>query len=250
MSAAVAGAQDRTAWVVGGGSGIGRAVALRLAADGFRVAVSGRRAEALEAAARLAGDGALAVPADATDDASVAAAHAGVVEALGPVGLLVCCAGTNVARRAWSEVAAADLARVVDTNLTAVARCVLPVLPGMRAAGGGQVVVVSSWAAWRHLPVAGAAYSASKTALGALVESLNAEEGRHGVRATHLCPAEVDTDILLTRPQPPSEEERARMLRPEDVAGVVSSVAGLPPHVCVNELVVSPVHNRFYLGTA
>ncbi|WAP60665.1 SDR family oxidoreductase [Streptomyces sp. S465] len=125
-----------------------------------------------------------------------------------------------------------------------------PCSPAFRHKGFGQVVIVSSWAGWQYMSAAGAAYSASKTALGALVQTLNDQEGRSGIRATHLCPGEVVTDILRTRPVPPSEEEMARMLDPDDVAEAVSWLAGLRAKVCVNELVLTPVHNRMYVDTS
>ncbi|MFE3142562.1 SDR family oxidoreductase [Streptomyces scopuliridis] len=243
----------RGAWVIGGGSGIGRATALRLARDGYRVAVSGRREALLaETVAEITGAGglALSVPVDVTDEDSVTAAHRAAADGAGPLEVLVCSAGTNVPNRWWAELTSGDFDRVVDTNLNAVVRCVLAVLPGFRTAGFGQIVVVSSWAGRHYMSAAGAAYSASKTALGALVETLNDQEGRHGVRATHLCPGEVDTPILRTRPVPPPPEEIARMLVPEDVADVVASVTALPPHVCVNELVVTPVWNRMYVDNS
>ncbi|MEV6154469.1 SDR family oxidoreductase [Nonomuraea sp. NPDC052129] len=239
----------RGAWVIGGGSGIGRAAALRLARDGYRVTVSGRREGPLRETADeivAAGGQAEAVPVDVTDDASVTAAR----RAAGPLELLVCSAGTNVRNRWWSDLTSADFARVVDTNLNAVTRCVLSVLPDFREAGSGTVIVVSSWAGWQFMSAAGAAYGASKTALGALVQSLNDQEGRNGVRATHLCPGEVDTPILRTRPVPVPEEELERMLSPDHVADVIGAVAALPPQVCVNELVVTPVWNRMYIDSS
>lgn len=237
------------AWVIGAGSGIGQATAVRLAADGHTVAVSGRREGQLAETLRLveeAGGKGMAVPVDVTDDEEVNAAHARIEESLGRVAVLVCSAGTNVVQRWWSDLEASDFARVVDTNLNAVTRCVLRVLPSMRAQGNGQIIVVSSWAGWRYMSVAGAAYGASKTALGVLVESLNDQQGRYGIRATHLVPAEVRTPIFLTRPVPPSEEELGRMLAPEQIADTVSYLTGLPADVCVNELVISSANNRIY----
>lgn len=114
-------------------------------------------------------------------------------------------------------------------------------LPGMRARGRGQVVVVSSYSAWRFSPHAGVAYSASKTALAAICQSLNAQEAEHGIRACHLCPGDVDTDFLRLRPQVPDEEGRQVMLTPDDIAAAVLFVLEVPAHVCIDELVISPL---------
>ena len=79
---------------------------------------------------------------------------------------------------------------------------------------------------------------AAKHAVVALSRSLNAEEGIHGIRSTCLSPGEVETPILNTRPAPPTAEERALMLQPEDVAKVALFCATLPRRACVTELVL------------
>jgi NADP-dependent 3-hydroxy acid dehydrogenase YdfG len=117
----------------------------------------------------------------------------------------------------------------------------------MRQQGGGSIAVVSSWAGWRYASFTGAAYSASKMALAPVIESLNEAEARNGIRATLICPAEVATPILKLRPNPPSQQDIDRMLRPEDVADAISYAVTAPPHVCLNELVISPMWNRIYL---
>jgi len=109
--------------------------------------------------------------------------------------------------------------------------------------GGDDAVVGAS-----ILGFTGAAYGATKTGLAPLVESINDQEGRHGIRATLVCPGEVATPILRTRPVPPSEEEMARMLRPDDVADAIAYVVQAPAHVCLNEVVISPTWNRIYIG--
>jgi NADP-dependent 3-hydroxy acid dehydrogenase YdfG len=121
-------------------------------------------------------------------------------------------------------------------------------LPAMRKAGTGTIVVVSSWAGWRFLPFTGAAYGATKMGLGPLVESINYEEGHHGVRATLVCPGEVATPILKSRPMPPPDADIARMLQPEDVASAIAYAVTAPARVCINELVIGPSWNRIYLG--
>ena len=78
--------------------------------------------------------------------------------------------------------------------------------------------------------------------------SINMEECVNGIRSTAICPGEVATPILDKRPVPVSAEERARMLQPEDVGAMVVYVARQPAHVCVNEVQMTPTHNRGYLA--
>jgi NADP-dependent 3-hydroxy acid dehydrogenase YdfG len=237
----VSGLAGRTAWVTGGGSGIGAAAARALAEAGAQVTISGRRREALD---RVAADGGRVVPLmlDVTDSEAVERAG----RAFGAIDILVASAGTNIPGRSFADVSIADWHKVLDTNLKGVLHAVHAVLPGMRRRGSGLVVIVSSWIGWRNDRIAGSAYAASKRALLALVESLNMEESVNGIRATALCPAEVDTEVLDTRPVPPPAEERAKMLRADDIGRLVRFLAEQPPHVCVNEVTINPVQNRFY----
>jgi NADP-dependent 3-hydroxy acid dehydrogenase YdfG len=102
-------------------------------------------------------------------------------------------------------------------------------------------VVVSSYSAWRFTPYAGVAYSASKSALAALCQTINAQEAGNGVRACHLCPGDVDTDFLQLRPVVPGAAAREVMLTADDVGRAVRFVLDSPPHVRIDELVISPV---------
>lgn len=236
-------------WVIGGGSGIGRGAAEALAESGRSVVVSGRRVDELGrtvADIEAAGGRAVAVPVDVGDAASVAGACDAIEAEHGPIDVLVYSAGTNVTNRYWSDTTPEDFARVLDVNLTGATRAVHAVLDGMRVNGGGLIVLVSSWAGWRFAPGAGAAYSTSKIAMGALAETLNAQERHAGIRATHLCPGEVRTDILRTRPVVPSVAEQERMLTPADLGEAVRFIADLPARVCVNELVITPTSNTSY----
>ena len=233
----------RTVWITGAGTGMGRAAALAAARDGRPLALSGRRPEVLEEVAeevRALGGTALAVPLDVTDRLAVRSAAAQIEEELGGVEALVLSAGLNAPRRYWRDQDLDEFAAITETNLLGPVSVIDAVLPGMRARGEGTIVVISSYSAWRFSPDAGAAYSATKTALGPLVATLNAQENRHGIRACHLCPGDVDSDFLDRRPQVPGAEERAVMLTPEDVGRAVSFVLTSPPHVVIDELVISP----------
>jgi NADP-dependent 3-hydroxy acid dehydrogenase YdfG len=222
---------------------MGRASAVAAGGAGRRVALSGRREDALTVTAQLvaeAGGEALVVPLEVGDATAVAQAHRDITGVWGRVDDLVLAAGLNNPRRTWADQSVGGFAEIVATNLTGVVTVVDAALPDLRAAGG-QVVVVSSYSGWRFSPGAGVAYSASKTALTAVCQTINAQEASHGVRACHLCPGDVDTDFLRLRPNVPDAEARAVMLTPEDVARAVLFVLDSPGHVRIDELVISPV---------
>jgi NADP-dependent 3-hydroxy acid dehydrogenase YdfG len=222
---------------------MGRATALRAARSGWAVALSGRRRAPLEELAeeiRAAGGAALVVPLDVGDREAVREAAAQITDGLGGIDALALAAGLNAPRRRWDDQDLADFDAILTTNLTAVASTVDAALPSLRERGG-QVGVISSSAGWSFQPGAGVAYSASKTALGSLVRTLNQQEAGHGVRACHLCPGDVATDFLDQRPTVPGAEARARMLTAEDIARTACFVLDSPPHVRIDELVVSPV---------
>jgi NADP-dependent 3-hydroxy acid dehydrogenase YdfG len=230
-------------WVTGGGSGMGRACALSAASNGWRVAVSGRRAERVRAVAReveaLEAE-ALAVPGDVRRIEDVTACASAIERRWGRLDGLVVAAGMNAPRRTWRDQDLEELGDIVETNLVSVARVVQLALPQLRRSGGA-IVVISSYAGWRFSAGAGVAYSASKTALASLCQSLNAQEAAAGVRACHLCPGDVDTDFLAQRPEVPGADARTAMLTAEDVARAIQFVLDSPAHVRVDELVISPV---------
>jgi NAD(P)-dependent dehydrogenase (short-subunit alcohol dehydrogenase family) len=244
----------KVAWITGGGSGIGLAGAVALAGAGARVVISGRDAAKLDAAlaqarAQGAPEGTVsAAPLDVADSAAVTRV-AGAIEAeFGRVDVLVNSAGINFPKRYWSETDAATFDSVVAINLNGAAACMLAVLKGMRARGEGTVINVASFAGWHFSELTGPAYTASKAGMMALTHSFNIEQGAHGLRATALCPGEVATPILKKRPVEPSAAEKARMLQEEDLGRTIRFIAELPAHVCINELVITPVWNRIYLG--
>lgn len=234
-------------WITGGGTGIGAGAAVSLAASGAEVVLSGRRREQLDEIAgqiKSAGGTAQAEPLDVSD----ADAVADVAARIGPVDILLANAGLNVPDRALDAVQVAGWHKVVDVNLNGMFYPVHAVLPGMRAAGDGLIILISSWAGRYAGRLTGAAYNVTKRAVIALNETINLEEGAHGIRATAILPGEVATDILKSRPKPPSEADIARMLQVEDLAETIRFVAEMPPRACLNEIVISPTWNRFYQG--
>jgi NADP-dependent 3-hydroxy acid dehydrogenase YdfG len=244
----------QVAWVTGGGSGIGLAGAIELAKAGCRVIVSGRDAAKLDAAiaaaeARGAPPGSIgAAPLDVADAAAVALVGAAIQDRYQHVDILVNSAGVNVAKRFWSDIDSATFGDVVAINLNGATACTLAVLEGMRQRHRGTVINVASFAGWYLTYLTGPAYTASKAAMIALSHSFNIEECVNGLRATALCPGEAATPILKKRPVEPSAEEKARMLQEDDLGRTIRFIAEMPAHVCINELVITPVWNRLYVG--
>jgi NADP-dependent 3-hydroxy acid dehydrogenase YdfG len=238
--------KGKTAWITGGGSGIGLAGGLELARSGVHVVISGRSHDTLAAAEKAikAAGSCEAIALDVGNKQAVAKA----AERIGRVDILVNSAGINDPKRNFDNVSIEAWDRIVAINLSGMFYCVHAVLPGMRSRKDGLIINVSSWAGRYASKLTGPAYNATKSAVVALTESINMEEGLHGIRATSVLPGEVATPILEKRPVPPTPEVRAKMLQAEDLGRTIAFVASLPARACINEVIISPTHNRFYFG--
>ena len=242
----------RVAWVTGGGSGIGESGAEHLAADGWIVVVSGRRqAELDRVVANLTKKGgkAEAIALDVSSKADVNKAADQILAKHGRIDLLVNSAGVNVPKRSWADVEPEGWDRVVNINLNGVMFCMSAVLPAMRKQKDGCIINVASWAGRYVSKMTGPAYTTTKHAVLALTHSFNMDECVNGLRACCLSPGEVATPILKLRPVVPSEAEQAKMLQPEDCGRTIAFVASMPARVCMNEILISPTHNRGFIQT-
>ncbi len=228
--------------VTGGGSGIGLAIAQAFAAQGARVAIVGRDAAKLRAA--KAGHMA-AHAADVTDIAQVRNFVEAVTTAFGGIDILVNNAGTNIKARAFRELTPESWHHLVDTNLHGAFNCIHCVFPQMLERKAGFICNINSIAGRRAWPVSGAGYSAAKFGMSALGTCLGAEERESGIRVTNIYPGEVDTPLMRQRPVPPTPEQVAKLLQPEDVAAAVLFAAGLPARAHVSELVIKPTTQYF-----
>lgn len=236
--------QGLKAVVVGGGSGIGQAIARGLAEAGAIVAIGGRRAEVLEETA--AGSSMLMHTVDVADRQSTNAFFEWAASQLGPIDILVNAAGTNIKNRSMAEMQPEQWDQLLAINATGGYNCMHAVLPGMRARRSGTIINVSSIAGKRAIALGGIAYSASKFALTALGTCVANEVAEDGVRITNLYPGEVNTPILANRPAPVTEEHKQRILQPEHVASLVLSILALPPSVHVPEVVIKPLSQGWY----
>ncbi|MDE1943746.1 MAG: SDR family NAD(P)-dependent oxidoreductase [Betaproteobacteria bacterium] len=188
-------------WIVGASSGIGAETARLLARRGARLALSGRRAETLDAlASELAtatGSEVRSLPCDITDAQAVAAGARTLCEAWGDIDLVLVAAGIYDALRP-QEFHEGDLPAVrhtLDTNLLGAYHVLAAVLPGFRHRGRGHLAFVSSVAGYNGLPQA-LAYAPSKAALNNLCEGLYLELQPLGIAVTRICPGFVDTPLI------------------------------------------------------
>ena len=240
-------AKKKIAWITGGGTGIGLGGAQELAKNGWTVVISGRRKEVLDEAAATVKGGAQVMPLDVGNAADVEKVAKAILAKHGRIDLLVNSAGLNVPKRSWDDVTTEGWDKVVDINLNGVMYCMRAVLPAMRAQKDGCIINVASWAGRHVSKMTGPAYTATKHAVLALTHSFNMDEYKNGLRATCLSPGEVATPIMKLRPVPPSKEDMAKMLQAEDLGKTIAFIASMPPHACINEILISPTWNRSFV---
>jgi 3-oxoacyl-[acyl-carrier protein] reductase len=211
----------RVALVTGASSGIGAATALRLVAEGARVASLDLHADAP--------DGVLALAGDVSRSADVAAAVDAARAALGPIDILVCSAGVPGASLATVDVTDDEWRRVMGINADGVFFCNRAVIPDMVERGYGRIVNVASIAGKEGNPMAGA-YSASKAAVIAMTKAIGKDIARTGVIVNCVAPAVIETPILdgITEEHIGYMVERipmGRMGEPEEVAALICWLA-------------------------
>lgn len=241
------------AWITGGGTGIGRAGAVALAEAGAKVILSGRRVTQLEeVATRISEAGGFVEvePLDIADVEAVGMVADKVIKRHDRLDILVNSAGLNMPNRRWRDITDETWSTIIDVNLNGAFNVSHAAVKLMRQQRNGLIINVSSMASQRIGGVSGIAYTAAKTALNTMNESINHENCHLGIRACALCPGEVATEILKLRPAPPSAQEQARMVQEEDVGATILFIARMPPHVCLNEIHITPTWNRGYIGAA
>lgn len=226
----------RVALVTGAGRGIGRAIALALAAEGARLVLAARSAGQLasvEAEIRQAGSEALALPADVASEESVVRLFEDVRRELGHLDILVNNAGVGGFGR-LTELAAAALDRVLAVNVRGTFLCSREALKLMQARKSGYIVNIASVVGFRGYPLQGA-YAASKHAVMGLTKTLAVEAQEHSVRVSAVLPGGVNTDMIGdARP----DLDRSTLLQPEDVARTVIFLLTLPEHAAVDEIYI------------
>ncbi|RJQ78770.1 SDR family NAD(P)-dependent oxidoreductase [Pseudonocardiaceae bacterium YIM PH 21723] len=201
----------KNVWITGGSSGIGAGLARELRARGAQVAISARRADALD----LVSDGQMFVrPADVTSREDMHDAAEDVIERLGGIDIAIFNAGAapGIPAHKWNS---AKIGALFDLNVMGLVHGVEAVLPGMRERRSGVIVGVASMAGYRALPGA-TVYSATKAAMITMLEGLRGELARDGIRVQTVCPGYVATPLTEgnTGPMPGlvSAEKAARRI--------------------------------------
>jgi 3-oxoacyl-[acyl-carrier protein] reductase len=228
-----------TSLVTGGSRGIGRAVALRLAADGHDVAVgyasSAGAAEEVAAAIRATGRRAIAAGGDLADPAAAGELVDAVDAALGPIDVLVANAGVNTPGRRVEDISLEEWDRLHAVNLRAPFLLSRRVLPGMAARGFGRIVLLSSVAAYTG-GIIGAHYASSKAGLHGLAHSLSQQAAGDGVTVNVVAPALIESDML---PADPAVREQLAASLPVGRLGTADEVADLIAAVVRNAFVTN-----------
>lgn len=192
--------KDKVVMITGASSGIGRGLAVELGRRGAKIGLVARRADLLEEVSReveAAGSKAIVLPADVQDAASMAAAAERLRAELGPIDIMIANAGIGPTRDA-AEISAEEIAGVINVNVIGAANSAAAVIPEMVARRSGQLVVISSLAAYRGLPKS-AAYCASKAAVSAFFESLRLDLMGRGLHVTIIHPGFIKTPLTAGR---------------------------------------------------
>jgi 3-oxoacyl-[acyl-carrier protein] reductase len=228
-------------WITGGGSGIGLAIAKRLAAEGHRIAITGRTISKLEQASDeikiLAGSEVFTVVGDVSVANDVERCVSEIVEHFGEsISLLVSSAGISPFTL-FSETSVEEFDEVIAVNLKGGFLVAKAVLPGMYAAGRGTIVEILSIASEKAFK-GGASYIASKFAMRGFTDSLREEARKHNVRVIAILPGATETELW---DESERVEHHERMMQPEDVANVICDALKLSSRALIEEIRMRPI---------
>jgi 3-oxoacyl-[acyl-carrier protein] reductase len=229
--------QDRVAVVTGAGTGIGAAIAHKLAQLGAVTLLCGRRRAPLESSAAAitqSGGRAEIAECDVSDLRSVESLAARVERDFSRIDILINNAGVGSFAGPLHQMPPESWERVLNTNLRGVYFCIRGFAPMMIRAKSGHIVNISSLAGKNPLPN-GAAYAASKWGLNGLSYSVAEELRSHNIRVSVVCPGSVHTEL-----SPHTGKDEKKMLQPEDVAHVVAMLVTQAPQSFVSEVLLRP----------
>lgn len=239
--------KNKVCLITGGGSGIGRATANKMAKEGARIIVVGRTQTKIdETVSSIKKDGGYAsgYATDVSDQALVDDLVSSVIQEHSKIDLLLNNAGHSSKHRRLTTTTATEIQSVIDSNLIGTIYCSQAVVPYMISAEEGTIINVASIAGLSPSNLGGMIYSAVKAAVINFTGFLNDDLKNTGIRASVVIPGEVDTPILDNRPIPPDENARAKMVTAEDTAEAISMIARLPLRTNIPELQIRPTFVR------
>jgi 3-oxoacyl-[acyl-carrier protein] reductase len=232
---------SKTVFITGATEGIGRAIAFTLGRQGYRVGICARndaRVELLLTELEAQGIDAAGAAGDVGLEQDVASVVEQIQGTLGPIDVLVNNAGIAILTP-FDDMTVEDWDATMATNVRGMFLVTKAVLPGMRRRQHGTIVNLASLAG-RNGFVGGTAYCASKHAVLGFSRALMLEVRKDDIRVIALCPGSVDTQLIRT--QEMLQPDTDRILRPEDVAQVVSDVLTMPDGAMVSELDLRPTN--------
>ena len=239
--------KNKVCLITGGGSGIGRATANKMAKEGARIIVVGRTQTKIdETVSSIKKDGGYAkgYATDVSNQALVDDLVSSVIQEHSKIDLLLNNAGHSSKHRRLTTTTATEIQSVIDSNLIGTIYCSQAVVPYMISAEEGTIINVASIAGLSPSNLGGMIYSAVKAAVINFTGFLNDDLKNTGIRASVVIPGEVDTPILDNRPIPPDENARAKMVTAEDTAEAISMIARLPLRTNIPELQIRPTFVR------
>lgn len=237
----------KTAIVTGATSGIGRAVAIKLAENGYDLVITGRRTDRLaevEKELRNAGADVLSLGFDVSKYEEVKANLGMLSGKWAKIDLLVNNAGGALGKEPIQEGAIEDWDRMIDTNVKGLLYVSRTILPIMCRNNGGHIVNLCSIAG-KQVYAEGNVYCASKHAVDAISKAIRIDALPYGVKVTNICPGAVETEFSIVRFHGDEEKAAATYkgftpLTAEDIADTIYYCVSLPAHVCINDLTIMP----------
>ncbi|MBX5215310.1 MULTISPECIES: SDR family NAD(P)-dependent oxidoreductase [unclassified Rhizobium] len=244
--------KDKVALVTGAGSGIGKAAALKLAAEGAKVAVLSRTADEVEktcAEIKAAGGQSISLTADTSDEGQMRAAVQKLTETFNGLDIVVANAGINGVWAPIDDLSPDEWDKTIAVNLRGTYLTLHLTVPHLKRRGG-SIVVVASINGTRTFTTPGAtAYTATKAGQVAMVQQLALELGRHGIRVNAVCPGEIETNINANTDSRHREETEVPVIWPQGDIPIAGGKAGKSEDVAETILFLASDRARHITGT-
>ena len=234
--------RDKVALVTGGGSGIGKAIAKALLAEGCKVIINGRNEEKLNQAKSELGDNVESIVCDVTDEGQVGNTFNGIISNYGSLDILINNAGMAAKAKAH-ELKYETWKKVINVNLNGAFLCAREAMKSMIKQKSGRIINIGSISGQMSRPE-NAPYTASKFGLEGLTRALALDGREHGIAVSILHPGNVGTDIWKGREE---IAEREGLIPLEDIGKLAVTMLSMSPNVNILGSVILPI-TQPYLG--